>query len=204
MIQKVPQLLDGSSFENKYSSLRSSNGQWNEQLLVQLGWTLVQLVRDIPGGVLVFLPAYAVLQKLSALWQSAVSSYPWGGNGDPMNSNSNSKVSDVTDTPPLGYPGETVFQALFRHKQSLIEESKEKDIEQLKSDYRNNIIRYKSCVLLGVMRAKCSEGISFNDEFARGVIIVGISYPHTQTPDVRHKKEFNQFLINEWRKRHPG
>lgn len=44
------------------------------------------------------------------------------------------------------------------------------------------------------MRGKCSEGISFNNEKGRGVILVGLPYPSIQAPKVIHKKAFNNYF----------
>jgi Rad3-related DNA helicase len=43
------------------------------------------------------------------------------------------------------------------------------------------------------LRAKCSEGISFNDHYARGVILVGIAFPSQTAPEVKHKIAFNDW-----------
>ena len=52
------------------------------------------------------------------------------------------------------------------------------------------IRQHNKCLLLGVLRAKCSEGISFNDNNSRAVIVVGISYPEVMSAEVRLKKEY--------------
>eukprot|EP00300_Choanocystis_sp_HF-7_P003243 c1246_g2_i1.p1 GENE.c1246_g2_i1~~c1246_g2_i1.p1 ORF type:complete len:211 (-),score=45.10 c1246_g2_i1:201-833(-) len=36
-----------------------------------------------------------------------------------------------------------------------------------------------------------SEGISFNDEFARGVVCVGLPLPNFGEPEIKHKREYN-------------
>ena len=46
--------------------------------------------------------------------------------------------------------------------------------EAARDDYRETIKRTGACLLLAVFRGKMSEGISFNDDNARGVICVGI------------------------------
>lgn len=78
----------------------------------------------------------------------------------------------------------------------VVEESR-KDIEDLRREYNRGVETNGKCLLLGVMRAKCSEGISFNNDYARGVIIVGIPYPQTRAPEVLHKKEYNKFIYDK-------
>ena len=68
------------------------------------------------------------------------------------------------------------------------------DIEVLKDTYKSAVRRDGKALLLAVMRAKCSEGISFNDENCRGVVIVGISYPANHAPEIKMKQEFNSWI----------
>lgn len=46
-------------------------------------------------------------------------------------------------------------------------------------------------LLLAVCRGKISEGINFSDQYARGVLVVGIPYPNLRDSKVILKKEFN-------------
>ena len=46
--------------------------------------------------------------------------------------------------------------------------------EAARDDYAETIKATGSCILLAVFRGKMSEGISFNDDNARGVICVGL------------------------------
>ena len=46
-------------------------------------------------------------------------------------------------------------------------------------------------MLLAVFRGKMSEGVSFNDDYARGVICVGMPYPNSFDTSVRAKKDYN-------------
>lgn len=169
LIQRVSQTLGGQNFKSDYATLHKggSGNTWDDALLVDLGWSLVQLCKSVPGGVLIFLPSYTVLKKLRALWRLPISSHQ--------------------DT------GRTVCEGFLDAKDALIEEESEVDIEVLKARYNAEIAQHGSCVLLAVMRAKCSEGISFNDHYARGVVIVGIPYPNAKAAEVEHKKAFNNW-----------
>ena len=56
----------------------------------------------------------------------------------------------------------------------------------------------KGAILFSVCRGTCSEGINFNDNFARLVIVVGIPYANIKEPKVYLKRnfqeEYNQML----------
>lgn len=45
--------------------------------------------------------------------------------------------------------------------------------------------------MIAVFRAKMSEGISFNDDYARAVICIGIPYPNARDQVIIAKKQFN-------------
>lgn len=63
--------------------------------------------------------------------------------------------------------------------------------ELARDDYNNEIRETGECILLAVFRDKMSEGISFNDEFARRVICVGIPYPSSYERTIKAKKAYN-------------
>lgn len=149
-----------------------SDGMWNEDLLCALGRSIVQLIQAVPEGVLVFLPNYRMLSKLEILWQHDRSRRGTGA---------------------FHYPN-TIWDALIAAKGAIVVEESSRDIEELKHEYLNHIKERRQCLLLGVLRAKCSEGISFNDENSRAVIVVGISYPEMMSAEVRLKMEYNDFL----------
>ena len=68
--------------------------------------------------------------------------------------------------------------------------------EETKAEYRAfcNRDRRKGAILFAVFRGKMSEGISFNDHYARGVICVGIPYPNAMDVQVKRKKQYNDLM----------
>ena len=50
--------------------------------------------------------------------------------------------------------------------------------------------KYKGGILLSVCRGSCSEGMNFNDDMARLVIVIGIPYAMLYDPKIQLKKEF--------------
>jgi len=168
LVQKISHTVNRRVFSTEFKTLRPGGLGWNEELLIDLGWSIVHLTKKIPGGVLVFLPSYGMLKKVSDLWRSL-----------------GSRVYAV---------GPTVYEALVAAKHYVLEENAKTDIDELKRTYTDQVDTHGRCLLLGVMRAKCSEGISFNDNYARGVIVVGIAFPNSQAAEVKHKREFNTDL----------
>ncbi|KAJ4457912.1 putative Fanconi anemia group J protein [Paratrimastix pyriformis] len=52
-------------------------------------------------------------------------------------------------------------------------------------------------LLFAVCRGKVSEGIDFADEYARGVVVVGIPYPNLKSVEVELKRQYNDRLLHK-------
>lgn len=74
--------------------------------------------------------------------------------------------------------------------------SSQSEFEEARELFNGTITRTGSCILLAVFRGKMSEGVSFNDDFARGVICVGVPYPSSYDRSISAKMSYN----NEQRK----
>lgn len=146
----------------------------NDDFLCKLGDAIATVVESIPrGGVLVFLSSYSLLKRCIKLWRDNAG---W------------SEMSVKCD----------VWDRLVSNKGKVIVEptGSQVDFEAKREEYQDTIRRTGTCVLFAVFRGKMSEGISFNDENARGVICVGIPYPSSFDRSVKAKKSYN----NEQRK----
>jgi Fanconi anemia group J protein len=142
----------------------------------KLGGAIASIIESIPsGGVLVFLPSYSFLRKCVNAWN------PFASRRGRFNRFASQSESDVWDR---------------------IEESKGKIIveesggsqgrfEQSRNEYNETVRTQGSCVLFAVYRGKMSEGVSFNDDYARGVICVGIPLPNSYDMSIRSKKNYN-------------
>jgi hypothetical protein len=128
-VQKVSVTVGGRNFSSDYKTLRpnaggkgsrkggfGATGDWDDPLLLDLGWSLVQLCAEIPAGVLMFFPSYSFLRKVSQLWKL------------PMYTATSGK-----------WQGLTVHQALTSEKNYVLEEDTKMDVEQLKQLYNHKI-----------------------------------------------------------------
>ncbi|KAG7344456.1 DNA repair helicase rad3 [Nitzschia inconspicua] len=86
-----------------------------------------------------------------------------------------------------------IWSRLTRSKGKIIVEptKSQEDFKKARDDFHDTIKNTGKCLLLAVFRGKMSEGISFNDEFARGVICVGMPYPNARDRGVIAKKNYN-------------
>ena len=162
------------------SELRVNQKNYNQQhFLPKLGEALVNIVAGIPkGGVLVFLPSYALLRKCERLW-----------NPDGYRQNRRTFWSQNDDADD----GPSVWDRLKELKHNVIvEPSGNQDaFEEKKQEYMDSVTTLGGCVLLAVYRGKMSEGISFNDDYARGVICIGVPLPSSFALPIKTKMVYN-------------
>ncbi len=71
------------------------------------------------------------------------------------------------------------------------------DFERVMADYATYSASPEGAVLFGVCRGKLAEGIDFKDEAARGVIVVGIPFPHKGDLQVLRKRAWNNWVRND-------
>ncbi|CAM9582666.1 unnamed protein product, partial [Hapterophycus canaliculatus] len=137
------------------------NNTKNPKFLEEVGLTILSLARHIPSGVLVFLSSYSLLREAVGVWKS---SGVWSGL---------ERCKGVVVEEP---EAAAEFKAAKRRYEAAIDSPGKGE---------------GSALLLAVYRGKMSEGISFNDHYARGVLCVGIPYPSMGDPKVKAKKCYN-------------
>ncbi|KAL9186838.1 hypothetical protein ACHAXT_010558 [Thalassiosira profunda] len=165
------------------SELRVSQKNYSrEDFLPKLGDALVRIVSGIPeGGVLVFLPSYALLRKCERCWNP--NSFRRNNRRGWWNQNDESDDEG----------GPSVWDRLKAVKHNVIvEPSGSQDLfEEKKQEYMDSVKTMGGCVLLAVYRGKMSEGISFNDNNARGVVCVGLPLPNAFALPIKAKRDYN-------------
>jgi Rad3-related DNA helicase len=159
---------DGSSLTVNYNQYK------HDSFLIKLGDAIATVIESIPrGGVLVFLSSYALLKRCIKAWNPE-SNYDRFARAD---------RNDESDA----------WGRMIASKGKVIVEPTggQADFEAAKSEYAEAIRVTGNCVLFAVFRGKMSEGISFNDDNARGVICVGIPFPSSFERSIKAKKSYN-------------
>jgi len=78
------------------------------------------------------------------------------------------------------------------HKKVLKEPKDNTEFNNTIRDYYSQIFEgeRKGAIMLGVCRARMSEGIDFSDDKARMVIVVGIPYPNLTDPKIILRRNY--------------
>lgn len=65
--------------------------------------------------------------------------------------------------------------------------------EAARERYEQAVVQSGQAALLAVYRGRMSEGVSFDDDFARGVVCIGIPFPNLTEERLAQKR-----LCNDW------
>ena len=125
-----------------------------------LGMAIVNLVRNVPDGVLVFFPSYVAMCGALESWKTAIQ-----GNALTV------------------YAMLSAIKPVFEEPRDTSESSK---VTQL---FQRSVDEGRGGVLLAVCRGKVSEGIDFADKHGRCVIVAGVPYANSGDLLVRLKRE---------------
>ena len=137
----------------------------------QLGSALLPLLASIPAGVLVFLPSYALLERLERRWRA---SGAWAA----LALHKPCLLSEASARPPA--------------------ETK-KVVREMVAQHKASVLAGRGACLLAVYRGALSEGISFDDDDCRGVLCVGVPLPHKAEPRIQAKAQHNTALAAQQR-----
>ena len=139
----------------------------------KLGEAIASIVESIPhGGVLVFLPSYSFLKNCVKAWNPS------------FYSNAHFRL----------YGEDTeIWDRLVCSKGTIVVEptGSQAAFEEAKATFSDSINTSGKALLLAVFRGKMSEGISFNDDNARGVICVGLPFPNSHDRTIKAKQLYN-------------
>ncbi|KAK3886088.1 hypothetical protein Pcinc_009742, partial [Petrolisthes cinctipes] len=130
----------------------------------ELGQLVVNVCRVVRGGVLCFLPSYALLNKLLDRWQST-------GVWEELSS-----MKVAMTEPRRGEEFEETL-ALF--------------YDTIRNSQIEHDSCITGAFLMAVCRGKVSEGMDFTDDNARAVIAVGIPFPNFKDIQVNLKRQYN-------------
>ena len=139
----------------------------------ELGRVVAQVCETVPHGVLLFLPSYAMLNKLSERWKQ---------NGSKIWQRMSAKKVVVAEP---RFSDE--FESCIRHYYDVIRAT----------DEAPNGDGVDGALFMAVCRGKVSEGLDFADNHARAVICVGIPFPNVKDIQVDLKRKYNDVRKRE-------
>ncbi|PWW80652.1 DNA repair helicase [Tuber magnatum] len=133
-------------------------------MIEELGRAIVNLCQVIPHGVVCFFPSYAYLEFVVSQWRKK-------------------------PTPTSNTVVKSLWERLEDRKTVFRESSDGSSVEEVLTEYAQAIDSGKGGLLLSVVGGKMSEGINFNDNLGRGIIMVGLPFPNSNTAEWRAKLE---------------
>ena len=127
-----------------------------------LGMSLVNLARNVPGGMLVFFPSYVAMSGAMDMWKTDVSS------GSSC----------------------TIWGMLCEEKAVFVEPTEGKELQMVVQGFQKAADESRGAVLFAVCRGKVSEGVDFADRHGRCVLVTGIPFANHSDLFVRLKREY--------------
>jgi regulator of telomere elongation helicase 1 len=135
----------------------------NRDYRFALGMSVVNIARNVPGGMLVFFPSYVAMSGTLDMWKTDVNS---GGSC-------------------------TIWGMLCEEKAVFVEPTEAKELPPVVRGFQKAADESsRGAVLFAVCRGKVSEGVDFADRHGRCVIVTGIPYANHSDLFVRLKREY--------------
>lgn len=146
----------------------------DKAMIKELGIAILNMCSVVPDGMVVFFPSYGYLDEVVAAW---------------------------TETQPsTGSSRQESLWTRLQARKALFRETKGSSSDEVLAQYSEAIVgdasqpgsrgNGKGALLLSVVGGKMSEGINFSNELGRCVIIVGLPYPNTNSPDWKARIEY--------------
>ena len=150
-------ILTNSTRNSKVQFLFNNQNKNNIEMIQQLGYSISDLCKNTPGGILVFFTSFTFLNMCINIWSEK------------------RIISEIEQ-----------YKEIFK---DMHDQYKNKLILKnfIESNQNKNS---KGAIFFSVCRGTSSEGINFNDDYARMVIVVGIPYANLGDIKVQLKKEY--------------
>lgn len=126
-------------------------------LIEELGKTIINLCIVIPHGVVVFFPSYAYLDLVIAQFKKTT------------------------------FGDKTLWDRLCQRKKVFLESAGSSSVDETLRSYGAAVDQGNGALLLSVVGGKMSEGINFNDNLGRGVLMVGLPFPNANSAEWKAK-----------------
>lgn len=139
------------------------------EMMVDLGESLLRLIKIIPNGKLIFFTSYGYMQDMIFFWKSNEGNHIY------------QRFEEITQI--------FIETKLKKHgeKKPLFIQKKQNKFYETFCEEAN---KEQGAVLFGVLRGKGSEGIDFTDKSARAVFIVGIPFGPYKEPKINLKMKY--------------
>jgi chromosome transmission fidelity protein 1 len=154
-------------------------GKRNAKAMINsTGHTILEFIRNIPDGVVVFFPSYAYLDTCVSTWKE--------------------RAPNTTQQPLWALLNATkpVFlEPRSSQAASTGQKSGPAATESLLTSYSNAVGAGdrpggRGALLLSVISGSLSEGINFSDRLGRAVIVVGLPFPNAHSAEWKAKMEY--------------
>lgn len=127
-----------------------------------LGNALINFMRIVPNGLLVFFPSYTALTTCVDAWKR----------------------------PDEQARNGSIWERMCRYKQAIIEPREAFQFKLAMEDYYAKVKTEGGAVFFAVCRGKVSEGLDFSDDNGRAVVITGLPFPSLTDAKVKQKRSY--------------
>ena len=162
-VRPLSKTYDGKDFDFTFSSRNSSS------MITSLGESLIELMRSIPDGAVIFFPSYSYLEHVLATWKQS------------------------TDSKAPIFSRLEVVKPVFLDVQTGNNTS---TTDEILASYTAAVndppssSPHRGALLLSVIGGKLSEGINFSDRLGRCVMVIGLPYPNPNSAEWKAKMEY--------------
>ncbi|PVI02207.1 DNA repair helicase [Periconia macrospinosa] len=167
----VVQTHSGADFNFTFEKRNS------EQMMIDLGHTLLGIVQHIPDGVVVFFPSYTYLDTCIAAWKRLSLSF-----------DDDSCLEMMRRIKPIFFEQRSQSAGDSESDSS----KKETTVDSVLSAYSNTVTsgNGRGALLFAVIGGTLSEGINFSDSLGRGVVVVGLPFPNPHSAEWKAKMQY--------------
>lgn len=174
-------LSSGPTTHRLNASYKTANA---ESFQDELGASLEEICRIVPGGALVFFPSYKLLDKMKVRWSHT-------GQWARLNAQKHLFTEPRGSTEELEPELKGYYNAILGKAPLKKGRGGAKHVKNGVTKNSSHESTKGGAAFLAVCRGKVSEGIDFSDENARVVVIVGIPFPNINDVQVKLKKRYN-------------
>ncbi|WFD44651.1 RNA helicase [Malassezia psittaci] len=145
----------------KGTLMEFKHSSWSDEgLLEELGNALCNYANIVPHGMVVFFPSYGNLHTTMAHWKKT-----------------------------------QVLSRLEKRKRVFFEPTDAHQVDSVLQSYTAAITNptadaRRGAILFAVVNAKLSEGINFQDDLARCVVMIGLPFPNAQSKELSERMEY--------------